>query len=946
MDTSDYQEIRGLFDYYIRMYSTRDDLLTTYFSDDFSGITGSGDYLVKDRDAWIAVTRQDFAQVKDPINIDLKDLSIQLLAETIAVTSSTFVIHLPIEEHILSKKIARLVLIFRKECTGWKICHSSISVSFGVADEGEIYPLKDLEDRNRHLEAVVAERTGQLSEANTKLKQANEDLAREIEGHKQSQIANERLLLRQRAILDNLPMMAWLKDTESRLEMINEPYARACGRPVEECIGKTDLELFPREMAQKFLSDDRDVCVSGVKKHLEELIPTTDGTRWHFTCKTPLFDEVGRTVGTTGVALDITERKQAEKALIESEERFRSLMENIPNVAVQGYALDGTVLFWNRASEILYGYSAREALGANLLDLIIPAEMKDGVREAISQMYESCKPIPPGELLLKRKDGSLVPVLSSHALLSPVGRPPEFFCLDVDLTERKKAEDLLSYAISLTDASLESTAEGILVVNRNGEIARWNKKFAELWKVPEELLVTGVKDPVLAHITAQMSQPDRFLAKVMELYEHPDASSQDLLALADGRFFDRYSQPLEIGDEIVGRFWSFRDVTEHKKHQQEQLKIEKLESLGLLAGGIAHDFNNILTGVMGNISFAQMFLDPSHKACKPLEEAEKASLRATELAHQLLTFARGGEPIRKIISLQHIVNESVELVLSGSNVKGFIDIPDTTHAVDADEGQLSQVLHNILINASQAMPGGGTLTISAQNETIAGSNTLSLPPGSYVRLSITDQGCGMPEDVMAKVFDPYFTTKSAGNGLGLASAYSIIARHGGHIGVESVVAQGTTFTIHLPSIGETYSSHNAETAAKSRAEQHNGGSILVMDDEAMIRAFAERMLSELGYQVTTCSDGAEAITLYKKALQSGSAFTAVIMDLTIPGGMGGKDAAQQILAVDAAANLIVSSGYSNDPIMADYQAYGFSAAVAKPYRINDLGQILISLLNR
>jgi PAS domain S-box-containing protein len=946
MDDSSYREIRALFDDYIRMYANRDDLLTTWFSEDFSGITGSGDYLVKDREAWIAVTRQDFSQVKEPITIELKDVAIQSLADGIAVVSSTFIIHLPIAEQILSKKIARLVLIFRRESAGWKISHSSISVSFGEAGEGEIYPLKDLEVRNRQLEELVAKRTGQLSEANDKLRQANEDLAREVEEHKKSEVAKARLLLRQRAILDNLPMMAWLKDTESRLEMINEPYARACGRPVEECIGKTDLELFPREMAERFIADDREVCRTGLSKNVEEQIATPDGTRWHATCKTPLFDEQGRVVGSTGIAQDITGRKQAEMALMESEERFRSLMENIPNVAVQGYAVDGSVLFWNRASEILYGYGAQEALGANLLDLIIPDEMKEEVVEAVRQMRENGTPIPAGELLLRRKDGSRVPVYSSHALLCPVGRPPEFFCLDVDLTERAKAEELLSYAVSLTNASLESTADGILVVNRGGEIARWNRKFVELWKVPEELLVTDVKDPVLAYIASRMARPDEFLARVAELYQQPQASSQDLLTLADGRFFDRYTQPLKIGDEIVGRFWSFRDVTEHQKHQQEQLKIEKLESLGLLAGGIAHDFNNILTGIMGNVSFAQMFLDPAHKAFKPLAEAEKASLRASELAHQLLTFARGGEPVRKTISLQHLVNETVELVLRGSNVRGVVDIPDWVHAVDADEGQLSQVLHNIVINAAQAMPGGGTLVVRADNELLGEGNPLSLPAGSYVRLALTDQGCGVPEALLGKIFDPYFTTKSAGSGLGLASAYSIVTRHGGHIGVESVVGQGTRFTIHLPASAETWSPSSSESDAGEATDTHAGGAILVMDDEAMIRDFSAAILSELGYRVTTCSDGAEAVTRYERALCSGSPFAAVIMDLTIPGGMGGKVAAQQILAIDAKAKLVVSSGYSNDPIMADYAAHGFSAAVAKPYRIKDLGRILAALLNR
>ncbi|GFO55450.1 hypothetical protein GMSM_24570 [Geomonas sp. Red276] len=815
MDASSYQEIRELFDNYIRMYSTRDDLLTAWFSDDFSGITGSGDYLVKDREAWVAVTRQDFAQVKDPINIELKDLSIQLLAETIAVTSSTFVIHLPIEEHILSKKIARLVLIFRREDAGWKISHSSISVSFGVADEGEIYPLKDLQDRNRHLEALVAERTGQLSEANEKLKRVNEELAREVEKQKAAELANARLLLRQRAVLDNLPMMAWLKNTEGRLEMINEQYARSAGRTVEECLGKTDFDLFPGDMAADYVADDREVCASGRTKHVEERIATPAGTRWHSTFKTPLFDELGRVVGTTGIAEDITERKQAE--------------------------------------------------------------------------------------------------------------------------------ELLSYATSLTSAALESTPDGILVVNRNGEIARWNRKFVELWEVPEELLVTDVKDPVLPYIASRMVKPDEFLAKVHELYARPEASGQDQLALADGRHFDRYTQPLKIGDEIVGRFWSYRDVTDLKKHQLERLRIEKLESLGLLAGGIAHDFNNILTGVMGNVSIALLFLDATHKSFKPLEEAEKASLRATELAHQLLTFARGGEPVRKVVSLPNIVNESVELGLSGSNVRGVVDIPDTIHAIDADEGQLCQVLHNIVINASQAMPGGGTLAVTARNERLVDGNALGLAPGNYVRLTVADQGCGMTEEVMGKIFDPYFTTKSGGNGLGLASVYSIITRHGGHVGVASTLGRGTTFTIHLPSIGETYQAHAAESAAQEGGDQHGGGAVLVMDDEAMIRDLAALMLVELGYRVTTCAEGAEAVRLYGEALRAGTTFAAVIMDLTIPGGMGGKEAAERILAMDADANLIVSSGYSNDPIMADYPAYGFRAAVAKPYTIKSLGEKLTSL---
>ncbi|MDK9707382.1 MAG: ATP-binding protein [Desulforhopalus sp.] len=385
-----------------------------------------------------------------------------------------------------------------------------------------------------------------------------------------------------------------------------------------------------------------------------------------------------------------------------------------------------------------------------------------------------------------------------------------------------------------------------------------------------------------------------------------------------------------------------RDITERKEREKELLKIEKLESLGVLAGGIAHDFNNILTGIMGNISLAKVFLDTSHKSYKPLTEAEKASSRAGELAHQLLTFARGGEPVKKVVSPKDIVKEALSFTLHGSNIKAIIDIPDSIHAVDADEGQISQVFHNLIINASQAMPEGGQITVSAQNETLAGNNSLSLQPGPYIRLTFTDQGCGISADDMQRVFDPYFTTKSTGNGLGLASVHSIINRHGGHISVSSTPGKGTSFTIYLPSLAAEYASIQTGMATEVLGE-HRGGAILVMDDEEMIRNIAVSILTHLGYEVTTCATGESAIDLYKTSVEAGSPFMAVIMDLTIPGGLGGKQAAEQILSLYPRACLVVSSGYSNDPIMSNYQEYGFSAAIAKPYNIQGFEKVLGSL---
>ncbi len=388
-----------------------------------------------------------------------------------------------------------------------------------------------------------------------------------------------------------------------------------------------------------------------------------------------------------------------------------------------------------------------------------------------------------------------------------------------------------------------------------------------------------------------------------------------------------------------------RDITVRKKHEKEQLKIEKLESLGILAGGIAHDFNNILTALMGNISVAKVFIDTTHKSYAPLSEAEKATVRAGDLAHQLLTFSRGGEPVKKVVSIQHLVHEALSFTLHGSNVKGTVEIPDSIHAIEADEGQINQAFQNIIINATQAMPGGGELTITLQNDMLEKNNTLSIPQGSYVRLSFADQGSGISEDHIKRIFDPYFTTKSAGIGLGLSSVHSIVSRHGGHIKVSSVAGNGTTVTIHLPSTGKAYTEQQASVAAEAIVE-HQGGSILVMDDDEMIRNVASSMLALLGYEVAVCASGEEAIELYKTSMETETPFLMVILDLTIPGGLGGKQAAEQILSLYPKACLIVSSGYSDDPIMSNFRNFGFSGMISKPYTMHNFEKVINSLLTQ
>lgn len=393
----------------------------------------------------------------------------------------------------------------------------------------------------------------------------------------------------------------------------------------------------------------------------------------------------------------------------------------------------------------------------------------------------------------------------------------------------------------------------------------------------------------------------------------------------------------------------FTDITERENQQEELIKKQKLESIGVLAGGIAHDFNNILTAIMGNISYAGMLLDPGHKAEMPLHQANSAVKRAAELAHQLLTFSKGGQPVTAACDSRQLVQESLSLVLRGANVQSRIEFPDDVFNIRADAGQISQVFNNLIINAVQAMPDGGTITVRASDAPVTGNdNPYGLPAGRYVRFLFIDEGCGIPEDIRHNIFDPYFTTKSGGSGLGLASVQSIVTKHGGHIGVHPTTGTGTTFEVLLPACDDALagSSSAVAGAVSDVSEIETGASLLVMDDEEMIRDMAVAMLEELGYRVTACGDGDAAVSLYKTAQEDGAPFSAVIMDLTIPGGMGGREAARAILDADPQARLIVSSGYSGDPVISDYRRYGFCAAVLKPYGVADIAAVLEDTLLR
>jgi len=411
----------------------------------------------------------------------------------------------------------------------------------------------------------------------------------------------------------------------------------------------------------------------------------------------------------------------------------------------------------------------------------------------------------------------------------------------------------------------------------------------------------------------------------------------------DGTVFPAEHIVMPLEDEQGNRIGSIsvvRDITERKKMEEELLRTEKLESVGILAGGIAHDFNNLLTAILGNITLAKMNLYSPDEAYQRLEEAEKASLRAKDLTKQLLTFSKGGKPIKKTTSIVELTKESASFALRGSNVRCEFSIPDDLWPVNVDEGQVSQVINNLIINADQSMPEGGTIKIKSENVTVTESDVLPLKEGGYVKISIKDHGIGIPKEYLPKIFDPYFTTKHKGSGLGLATAYSVIKKHDGHITAESETGIGTTFHIYLPASKEKVLTKKV----KDEKPLTGKGRILVMDDEEVVREVAGLMLRTIGYEVEFARDGVEAIELYKRAMESGEPFEAAIIDLTVPGGMGGKEAIKNLLEIDPNVKAIVSSGYSTDPIMSEFEQYGFKGVIAKPYQIEELSRMVSEII--
>jgi two-component system, cell cycle sensor histidine kinase and response regulator CckA len=641
-----------------------------------------------------------------------------------------------------------------------------------------------------------------------------------------------------------------------------------------------------------------------------------------------------------GTHTDITERKHIEEKLRVSEKKFATAFRVSPDAINLTRLDDGTYLEINEGFSTITGYSAGDVIGRSALELDIWCDPGDRTRLVAGLREHGV--VNNLEARFRRKDGSTLTGIMSARVIEVEG---ELCLLSItrDISERKRAEEYLKESEQNLRTLMDSMPAGVWWFDNAGNIEYLNSCFREqfsytLADIPtlDAWLLRAYPDPKYRS-SCIAARNDR-VAQARDGGTAPPREAK--ITCKDGA-----QRHVIINTRFaLGRTVEiFTDITEREQFLHQYQKLEKLESLGVLAGGIAHDFNNILTGIMGNITYARSLLDQSHKSATLLLSAEQAANRAADLAHQLLTFAKGGQPVKRAVSVWHVLRESSSFMLHGSNVSIDIEIPDDLPAIEVDEGQISQVINNIIINASQAMPDGGSIVVRGHNVVLETGNPMSLEPGRYVGLNLTDTGCGISEEDQKRIFDPYFTTKAGGSGLGLASVHSIITRHGGFIGVSSVIGIGTCFELLLPASDQQAASEDA-VAEPVLPGGPSDLSILVMDDEEMIRDMATHMIGSLGYRVETCRDGEEALVSYRAASDAGAPFAAVIMDLTIPGAMGGREAARHLLAIDPRARLVVSSGYSTDPIMAEFGKFGFCATLMKPYTLAEITRTLSAVL--
>jgi len=768
------------------------------------------------------------------------------------------------------------------------------------------------------------------------------------------------------ATIEAMPHPFYLKNPDGTYINCNSRFADFLGLNREHIIGKNAGLIASRSSWADGLVETKGKEFQSSRGHKQTVHRAGGASAVLLFKEVPLLGSTGLEFGTAGSILDITGQtrieeelqhqatrleekitkyQRVERELKESEERLRVIFE-ASQAGIILVGPDGIISFANRRMAEMFGVGIDELLGSRYGTWLHPTDKHDGAILAASLGNGEVSAVNV-ERHYQRRDGSdFWGYLSGRRLENDDGTLRALVGSIADVTALKNSQSALEREKERLTVTLRSIGDGVITVDTDGRVVLLNRAAEGLCGYRQAEAAGLPLDQVFRVLEERTGTPKQnSIARALVSGVVVEESGIGMLVSRDGteRIIVSKTAPILDRDrQIPGAVLVFSDITERREIEEELFKARKLESLGILAGGIAHDFNNLLTGIMGNISLSRAQLSESHQAATFLERARKGSEQAKELTLQLLTFSKGGAPIKKLTSITQVLTDSALFALRGSNVRCDFDIDPDLWRAEIDTGQMSQVISNLVINADQAMPEGGTILIRAEN-------VLPLEESDHdrrIRITFKDTGIGISEEDVSRIYDPYFSTKATGSGLGLATVYAIIKNHDGEIRVFSRLKHGTTFAITLPAQEGNAPEEALSDTPLELETTAGGGKILLMDDEDAIREMAAAALSMFGYQPEVACDGEEMLQMYRQAQESGAPFDAVIMDLTVPGGMGGKEAVRKLLELHPQALAIASSGYSEDTVMANYRDYGFAGIVSKPYSLQELDDTLKEILAR
>lgn len=764
-------------------------------------------------------------------------------------------------------------------------------------------------------------------------------------------------------------------------------------KPKRDVVGHGVGEFVEKDLADRFHQLLERTLATGKSENIEYCLDLRAGRRWFLARISPILTAEGPPQSVCMLARDITERKNAEEMLVQSQSRLQ-LFNNVLAVGASGQGFEDTIVTALRqigqcfpsvqacfASIDARGQwhvhhsvepSGWPSLQGRSIDLTAAPEYLAAVRRRESVVTRAvvldarCRPVADvlaahgirALLHLPFRDaGAELRLIGLHSPakhewstqeIGTLQEIVEYLSISAQQHEAQKnrwrAEQALAAEKERLSVTLRSIADGVITTDTRGQITMVNRVAEQLTGWSQEEAIGRPLDEIFHLIHEKTRQPvEHPVARVLAAGEIFGLATNTMLVARDAseRLISNSGAPILDGEgRTIGVVLVFRDITDRQKLELELLKASKIESLGLLAGGIAHDFNNILTGILGNVSLARMFSPPEGDIQERLAQAEKACLRAKDLTQQLLNFSKGGSPIPKAASIGDLLQDSVEFALRGSKVRPEISLAPDLWPVEVDVFQMGQVASTLTMNAAEALPNGGIIKVQAENVLLNWHSLLPLPEGKYVRIAFEDDGPSIRPEQLSRIFDPYFSTKQRASGLVLATAYAIVKKHGGLIRAESEAGARTTFEVFLPAAARA----PAVRPEKMELPPEDRRRILVMDDDPQILDLAQAVLTRLGYQIELSKDGLEAVERFAAARNSGQPFGAVILDLTVPGAMGGREAVERISAIDPKVRAIVSSGYPNDPVMANFREFGFTAFVSKPYQIDELAETLQQVL--